>query len=127
MNKHSVAQTGAEQVALASLPHIPRDPDGHAVFDEPWQAEVFAMTLSLHEQGLFEWNEWAAVLAETISKAQAAGDPDLGDTYYRHWLSALEVMVTQKQIGDSEQLRELYERWDKAAHETPHGQPITID
>ncbi len=111
--------------ALDNIHSIPRDQEG-PVFSAPWEAEVFAMTLTLYEQGLFEWVEWAAVLSEEISQAQQQGDPDLGDTYYLHWLAALESMITIKRIGSAEQLASLYERWDHAAQTTPHGQPITI-
>ena len=68
------------------MPSIPRDADG-PVFREPWEAQAFAMTLALHERGLFTWNEWAAALAAEIKRAQAAGDPDTGETYYSHWLA----------------------------------------
>jgi len=73
----------------------PRD-HGSPVFREPWEAQAFAMTLALHERGLFSWSEWAAALAAQIRKAQAAGDADLGDTYYRHWLLALEALIAAK-------------------------------
>jgi nitrile hydratase accessory protein len=61
------------------------------VFSAPWQAQAFALALALHERGVFTWPEWAQALAGAIRRAQAAGDPDLGDTYYRHWLDALEA------------------------------------
>ena len=81
--------------AIAAVPGIPRGPEG-PVFREPWEAQAFAMTLALHERGLFSWGEWAAALADEIKRAQAAGDPDTGDTYYRHWLAALERLVAEK-------------------------------
>ena len=56
------------------------------------------MTLALHERGLFTWPEWAATLADEIKRAQAAGDPDTGETYYRHWLNALERLVAEKGV-----------------------------
>ena len=73
-------------------PQIPRDADG-AVFREPWEAQAFALALSLHERGSFSWNEWTAALGDEIKKAQAGGDPDTGETYYHHWLNALERLV----------------------------------
>ena len=76
--------------ALAALPHLPQDEDG-PLFSEPWQAQAFAMALALHERGLYTWPEWAAALSQQIQAAQAAGDPDLGDTCYRHWVAALEA------------------------------------
>ena len=79
----------AARRATDEVPSIPRDADG-PVFREPWEAQAFAMTLALHERGLFTWPEWAAALSQEIKRAQAAGDPDTGETYYSHWLAALE-------------------------------------
>ena len=78
--------------AIAAVPGIPRGPEG-PVFREPWEAQAFAMAVALHERGLFTWGEWTAVLGDEIKRAQAAGDPDTGDTYYLHWLAALERIV----------------------------------
>src|SRR5436305_14308164 len=82
----------AAREATKAIPSVPSDDDG-PVFREPWEAQAFAMALSLHERGLFTWNEWATALAEEIKRAQAAGDPDTGETYYRHWLAALERLI----------------------------------
>src|SRR5438046_2025481 len=81
--------------ATDAVPSVPRDAEG-PVFREPWEAQAFAMALGLHARGLFTWPEWAAMLAEEIKRAQAAGDPDTGETYYRHWLNTLERMVGAK-------------------------------
>src|SRR4030088_227948 len=78
--------------ATRAVPGIPRDDDG-PVFREPWEAQAFGMALSLHERGLFTWNEWAATLADEIRRAQASGDPDTGETYYRHWLATLGRLI----------------------------------
>ena len=51
------------------------------------------MTLALHERGVFTWPQWAEALSRQIDMARARGDPDLGDTYYQHWLQALESLV----------------------------------
>jgi nitrile hydratase accessory protein len=83
--------------ALTALPLLPRDLEG-PVFREPWEAQAFAMAVRLHEQGHFTWSEWAATLSDEIARAQAAGDPDLGATYYRHWLRALERLATEKAL-----------------------------
>jgi nitrile hydratase accessory protein len=78
--------------ALRELPGIPLDGES-PVFNEPWEARAFAMTLALHERGIFTWPQWAEALSQQIAQARAAGDADLGDTYYRHWLRALESLV----------------------------------
>ncbi|MDT5196828.1 MAG: hypothetical protein QOH20_3582, partial [Mycobacterium sp.] len=94
---------------------IPRDADGAPAFEAPWQAQAFAMTLVLHERGLFTWNEWASTLATEISRAQAAGDPDDGSTYYRHWLAAIERLVVDKGVATSDHLDARRAAWDRAA------------
>ena len=96
------------------------------VFSTPWQAHAFAMVLRLHEQGLFSWPEWARALAAQIGAAQTSGVADLGDTYYRHWLSALESIVAAKGASSAAELERYREAWDRAADRTPHGQPIEL-
>ena len=108
-----------------AVPGIPRDDDG-PVFRAPWEAQAFAMALSLHERGLFAWSEWAAMLGEEIKRAQAAGDPDTGETYYRHWLATLERMVAAKGLAASDVLSRTRDAWDHAADRTPHGAPIVL-
>ena len=102
-------------------------PDGQEpVFAEPWQAHAFALVLQLHERGLFTWPEWADALAQQIRAAQAAGDPDHGDTYYQHWLATLEGLVAAKGAASDAELARTREAWDHAADRTPHGQPIEL-
>jgi nitrile hydratase accessory protein len=111
--------------APAALPGIPLGPDG-PVFRAPWEAHAFAMVLTLHERGLFTWPEWAAALAVEIGRAQAAGDSDLGDTYYHHWLAALERLVAHKEVTDEASLNRHRAAWRRAADRTPHGTPIVL-
>jgi nitrile hydratase accessory protein len=110
---------------VAALPSLPRDEDG-PVFREPWEAQAFAMTLALYRRGLFTWPEWAMALGQEIKRAQAAGDPDAGDTYYQHWLAALERLVAEKGITDPADLTRYRDAWDHAADRTPHGTPIEL-
>jgi nitrile hydratase accessory protein len=101
-------------------------PVDEPVFAEPWQAHAFALTLALHERGLFSWREWADALAAEIAAAQAAGDADRGDTYYHHWLAALERLVAAKGASSAAELERTRDAWDRAADRTPHGQPIEL-
>ena len=112
-------------VNVSSLPLLPCDADG-PVFREPWEAQAFALAVQLHEQGLFTWDEWAQALGDEIASAQKAGDPDLGDTYYRHWLRALERLVVAKGAASQAGLENTKDAWDRAAKATPHGQPIVL-
>jgi nitrile hydratase accessory protein len=117
--------SGADRPAFA-IPGMPRRAEG-PVFAAPWEAQAFALTVVLHERGLFTWPEWTAVLAAEISRAQASGDPDLGDTYYEHWLAALERIVASKGAADPPSLARYRAAWTHAAARTHHGTPITLD
>lgn len=112
-------------VAVASIPNIPRDTDG-PVFRAPWEAQAFAMTVTLHERGVFTWAEWAAALSAEIKRAQAEGDPDTGETYYQHWLATLENLISDKGVTTRGDLHRYRDAWDHAADRTPHGQPIEL-
>ena len=68
----------------------------------------------------------AAALGEELKHAQAAGDPDLGNTYYRHWLAALESILGQKGVASAAILQRYRDAWDHAADRTPHGSPIEL-
>lgn len=115
----------SQDARLSELPSLPRDEDG-PVFAEPWQAQVFAMALKLHEAGCFTWREWADHLAAEIAAAKARGDPDLGDTYYEHWLAALEKLVAAKGLVSLADLARRKREWDVAARATQHGKPIEL-
>jgi nitrile hydratase accessory protein len=104
---------------------VPRNSEG-PVFHEPWEAEAFALAVSLKERGLFTWKEWAATLGDEIKKAQAAGDPDTGETYYRHWLAALERILAEKGVVESGTLARTRDAWQRACARTPHGTPIEL-
>ncbi|MEH2511641.1 nitrile hydratase accessory protein [Nitrobacteraceae bacterium AZCC 1564] len=111
--------------ATAALPGIPRDDEG-PVFREPWEARAFAMAVALHGRGVFTWPEWADALAREIKQAQTKDDADTGETYYRHWLAALEKLVASKNVATEDALHRYRDAWDHAADRTPHGQPIEL-
>jgi len=108
------------------LPGMPTENGMEPVFREPWEAHAFPMAVTLHRRGLFTWTEWADALARQIAAAQAAGDADRGDTYYRHWLAALEALVAAKGASTASELARYRDAWDRAADRTPHGQPIEL-
>lgn len=95
-------------------------------FCELWQAHAFAIVLSLHEKGAFTWREWADALAAEITRAQQAGDPDHGDTYYDHWLTALERLVGDKCLSNTAEIDRHRHAWERALLRTPHGKPIEL-
>lgn len=112
-------------LAKADFPSIPRDADG-PVFREPWEAKAFAMAVRLAEEGVFTWAEWTQALSQEISAAQAAGEPDFGDTYYVYWLRALEALVACKRGITGLDIDGRATEWRTAYVSTPHGQPIEL-
>ncbi|RJT41856.1 nitrile hydratase accessory protein [Mesorhizobium waimense] len=106
--------------AAAGLPAGIDEP----VFTEPWQAEAFAMTVALHDKGLFSWGEWADALATEVNRPGAASD---GHDYYEHWLAALEKLLSAKGVAGKGDVDALAAAWERAAHATPHGKPILLE
>jgi len=108
-----------------TLLRLPRD-ESEPVFAEPWEAQAFALAVKLSEQGHFTWKEWATALADEFKAAEDRGQPDNGTGYYRHWLAALERLVTEKGLTETTALFERKEAWADAYRHTPHGQPVEL-
>ena len=89
------------------------------VFAEPWEAEAFALAVSLNERGHFTWSEWAAALGREIAAAPAR-------PYYQSWLQALETILAEKALVGETEREACAEAWQHAAHRTPHGEPIVL-
>ena len=96
------------------------------VFAEPWQAQAFALTVKLSEQGHFTWKEWAAALAQELQGAASRGEPDDGSRYYEYWVAALERLVTAKGLAEPGALTLRKEAWTQAYRNTPHGRPVEL-
>jgi nitrile hydratase accessory protein len=73
--------------ALPSDLKIPLGNDGDPVFIEPWEAKVFALVVSAHNQGQFEWKEFQHLLVDEISHSEKQGEPL---PYYLNWAIAAE-------------------------------------
>ncbi|MEY2622207.1 MAG: hypothetical protein RIT26_2027 [Pseudomonadota bacterium] len=110
------AQCGGDFVA-------PTRASDQGVFEQPWQATAFALTVALHQKGLFSWPDWAATLSRHIA---SAGADDDGHDYYAHWLAALEEMIERCHLGQAGELARLRQAWEAAAERTPHGQAIEL-
>ena len=113
------------RLPIDGLPALPKDKDG-PVFNQPWEAKAFALTVFLSEAGFFTWSEWVRIFSREIKTAQARSDSDLGDTYYRHWLNALERICAAKGLVDQGDMRRRKASWRRAYLNTPHGQPVNL-
>lgn len=101
--------------------------EGRPLFADSWEAEAFAIGQLLVAQELVTPKEWYDVISDEIRKAQAAGDPDRGDTHYLHWMNALERICIEKDLVDPQILQEHVRIWGLAVANTPHGVPIMFE
>ena len=127
--------------------------NGEPVFKEPWEAQAFSLVIALHESGVFSWSEWSDALAQAIRRdlhsggledvvqrvSEAVGE-DMGektseqmeekedkrDSYYQHWLAALEHLAIAKGLSEVGELALRVHAWREAYLATPHGQPVEL-
>ena len=87
-------------------------------FLAPWQAQVFGLTVALSQAGLFGWSDWTQALGARLAA---------GADYWDGWLQALEGILTAQGIALPDDIAVLAQRWQAAAHATPHGHPIVLE
>ena len=91
-------------------------------FAAPWEAQVFALVVSLQEAGLFTWGEWAQALGRTIRPEEGEQAADYG-----RWLVTLEGLLAERGVADGASIAARTEAWLRAAQATPHGEPIRLE
>ena len=74
------------------------------VFAEPWEAQLFALVVELHQQGCFSWTEWAARLSVEIEKRRQNQEADWGDTYYELWLKTIKQLLIEKSVTSKSEI-----------------------
>ncbi|GAA6181899.1 nitrile hydratase accessory protein [Shimia sp. NS0008-38b] len=95
-------------------------------FEEPWHAQVFALTVALNESGHFTWSQWADRFGATLKAHGLAKELDGGADYFDAWLDALEGFLQDLGVAEALVLQNLKEGWAKAYLNTPHGQPVHL-
>jgi nitrile hydratase accessory protein len=93
------------------------------VFAEPWQAQAFALTVHLHERGVFSWSEWAEHLSHEVHRPGRAAD---GSDYFDAWVAALTHILVEKGLAEEAAVLALQQSWQRAAEATPHGSVIAL-
>lgn len=106
------------EIPFNRLPCIKQDDEG-PVFNAPWEARAFGLAVQLNQSGVFEWSDWVEKFNQQIQIAQSQGDPDLGDTYYNHWLLTLEGILLDKKLVN---LKEIESREESILDEIKHIQ-----
>ena len=106
------------------MPPDPVRPDPDAPLTEPWQAQLHALTVALHERGAFGWDEWTKALAAKLHEPDA--EPD-GADYWDRWLDALVGLLAAKGMAGADEVERTAEAWKRAAAATPHGTPLLLE
>lgn len=95
-------------------------------FEQPWHAEIFAVTIHLSETNLFSWVEWTQTLCQHISAENTVRVINRTDDYYQVWLNALIELLSEKGVADLETITSMQNRWADAYRNTPHGEPVNL-
>ena len=81
------------------------------VFEAPWQARAFALTVALRREGDFPWEAFQTRLIEELDDAEghAGASIEAEETeaaYYRAWLAAVERLLLEEDVLKDEELAE---------------------
>ena len=114
---------------LAASAGLPLSPEGEPQFFAPWQARAFAMTVALHEAGVFAWPDWVRALAAAVPNFTASGESaeDHAEAYFRAWVAATEDLLSARSVAPPAMVTAVTETWQRAAEATPHGTPIRYE
>jgi nitrile hydratase accessory protein len=97
------------------------------VFEAPWHAQLFALTVHLNEAGRFDWRDWAARFGATLRRHGVDRDLNGGDDYFAAWLETLEALLAEDGSTHQDELGAARNAWEAAYLRTPHGAPVTLD
>jgi nitrile hydratase accessory protein len=98
----------------------------HVVFEAPWQAQIFALTVKLSQAGYFTWSEWVQSFGRRITTSPVQNHESDTEAYYRQWIEALEDLVQGADLLKGADLVQRAAEWRLAYLNTPHGQPIDL-
>lgn len=79
-------------------------------FKEPWHAQLFAITIALHESGVMSWTEWSDMLAKEIEARTPVPGSDPEDEYYGSWQAALERLLQSRNMVGGSELKSMLDR-----------------
>lgn len=99
---------------------------GATVFEQPWQAQAFALIVHLHQAGFFPWSDWVQTFSEVIARSPARQDESINDAYYRQWTTAMEQLVAQLGFTEVASITHRADEWRQAYLNTPHGEPVAL-
>lgn len=97
------------------------------VFEAPWHAQLFALTVNLNEAGHLAWSDWATRFGATLKRHGLERALNGGDDYFNAWLETLEAVLAEQGNAPRDVVAELRDAWEAAYLRTPHGQPVHLE
>jgi nitrile hydratase accessory protein len=97
------------------------------MFNEPWHAQAFAMTMHLAKRGVFTWDEWVGAFIPEVRESPQRDGEDVNAAYFRQWLAALEKLLAARGLCSSDVLHDYTETWRRAYLNTEHGDPVEFE
>lgn len=89
----------ADMQGAAAMPRK----NGELVFQAPWEGRAFGMAAALHEDQLYDWDDFCRGLIGRIASAEAGDEPF---DYYKCWLGAFESVLTGRGILTDDEIVE---------------------
>jgi nitrile hydratase accessory protein len=96
------------------------------VFEAPWHAHIFALTVHLNEAGHFAWADWATRFGATLKTHGLTKELNGGEDYFAAWLETLEGYLNEIGMADAADVADLRAAWEAAYLRTPHGAPVHL-
>ncbi|WP_121063158.1 nitrile hydratase accessory protein [Chachezhania antarctica] len=96
------------------------------VFEAPWHAQVFALTVHLNESGLFAWPDWAERFGAGLKARGLERELDGGEDYFLVWLEVLESFLAELGQAAPDEVERVRADWEAAYLTTPHGEPVVL-
>ncbi|KUJ85625.1 nitrile hydratase [Ruegeria marisrubri] len=96
------------------------------VFEQPWHAQVFALTVALNEAGRFDWPDWTRRFSQTLRRNGLSRELDGGDDYFNAWLETLEEILVSGGTAEPAEVAAMRDAWEAAYLTTPHGEPVRL-
>jgi len=96
------------------------------VFQQPWHAQVFGLTVTLNENGDFTWSDWVERFSTVLAQHGVDKDLDGGDDYFHAWLETLELILAETGAAPGPEVDQLRNDWERAYLDTPHGAVVRL-
>jgi len=97
------------------------------IFEAPWHAQIFAITVHLNETGRFSWTDWAARFGDTLKRHGVNKDLNGGEDYFNAWLETLETYLKDSGNASEIEVATARDAWEKAYLSIPHGATVSLD